>query len=241
MCMLALMPILNVDDNAPSRYLRSRILERAGFEVREADSAEAALRSAAAMTPQLVLLDVALPDGDGFTVCEQLKAAHPHVPVVMITSVYQSAQARRDGFQVGADEYLLDPVEPERLVDAVGRFLDPSRRPATTEPPTIITDNAGVIVSANAVAARLLSLSQRGVRDRSILGFFAPGRDRVAAQMRRAVDGQVAQLVTTVRPRDKKPFNARVDISAAPFERGGALEWLFEPIPDHQPAEPTKP
>ena len=105
MCMLALMPILNVDDNAPSRYLRSRILERAGFEVREADSAEAALRSAAAMTPQLVLLDVALPDGDGFTVCEQLKAAHPHVPVVMITSVYQSAQARRDGFQVGADEY----------------------------------------------------------------------------------------------------------------------------------------
>ena len=98
------MPILNVDDNAPSRYLRSRILERAGFEVREADSAEAALRSAAAMTPQLVLLDVALPDSDGFTVCERLKAAHPHVPVVMITSVYQSAQARRDGFQAGADE-----------------------------------------------------------------------------------------------------------------------------------------
>ena len=103
MCMLALMPILNVDGNAPSRYLRSRILERAGFEVREADSAEAALRSAAAMTPQLVLLDVALPDGDGFTVCEQLKAAHPHVPVVMITSVYQGlvGVAARIGAQSG--------------------------------------------------------------------------------------------------------------------------------------------
>jgi CheY-like chemotaxis protein len=230
------MPILNVDDNAPSRYLRSRILERAGFEVREADSAETALRSAATMMPQLVLLDVALPDGDGFTVCERLKTAYPHVPVVMITTVYQSAQARRDGFQAGADAYLLDPVEPERLVDAISRFLDPSRHPAMTVPPTIITDDAGMIVTANAVAARLLNLSERGVRDRSVLGFFAPGRDRVAAHMRRAIAGQVAQFVTTVRPRDKKPFNARIDISAAPFERGGALEWNLEPVPD-QPAE----
>ena len=229
------MPILNVDDNGPSRYLRSRILERAGFDVREADSAADALASALSVRPDLVLLDVALPDGDGFTVCERLKQTYPDIPVVMITSVYHQAQARREGFQAGADAYLLDPVEPDRLIDAVAHFLDPSRRAGVTEPPTLITDDYGGIISANAVAARLLNMSARGVRDRSILAFFAPGRDRVAAQMRRATEGRVVQLMATIRPRGKKAFEVRVDISAAPFERGETLEWVLEPIPDHSP------
>ena len=85
------------------------------------------------------------------------------------------------------------------------------------------------------MAARLLNLSTRGIRDRSILGFFAPGRDRVTAHMRRAVEGRVVQLTATVRPRDKKAFEVRVHINAAPFERGGALEWVLEPIPDRSP------
>jgi len=224
-------PILNVDDNGPSRYLRSRILERAGFDVREAASAADALDSALSGRPDLVLLDVALPDGDGFTVCERLKQAYPDIPVVMITSVYHQAQARRDGFQAGADAYLLDPVEPDRLIDAVAHFLDPARRPTITESPTLITDDYGTIISANAVAARLLNMSARGVRDRTILAFFVPGRDRVAAQMRRAAEGRVVQLTATIRPRDKKAFEVRVDISAAPFEHGGSLEWILEPIP----------
>ena len=98
--------ILNVDDNGPSRFLRSRILTGAGFEVREAESAAQALSDALTdRPPSLVLLDVSLPDGDGFTVCEQLKATYPDVPVVMITSVYHNARARLEGFQSGADEY----------------------------------------------------------------------------------------------------------------------------------------
>jgi DNA-binding response OmpR family regulator len=225
-------PILNVDDNAPSRYLRSRILERAGFDVREADSAAQALETALGTPPELVLLDVALPDGDGFSVCERLKTMYPHVPVVMITSVYTTGNARREGFQVGADDYLLDPVEPQRLIDAVSRFLRPSRPSSKDEPPMVITDEHGAIISANAVAARLLHLSTRGLRDRNLLGFFAPNRDRVAAHMRRAARGEIVQLTTTIRPRDRKPFDARVDISAAPFERGGSLEWVLEPLRD---------
>lgn len=225
------MSILNVDDYAPSRFLRSRILERAGFEVREAETAAQAVAYGVSETPpELILLDIALPDGDGFSVCEQVKAVNPHIPVVMITTVYQSAHARRDGFQAGADEYLLDPIEPQRLVDAVARFLTPHRTAEASPPPTVITDTAGHIVSANAAAARLLNLSTRGMRDRSMLAFFAPGRERIAAQMRRAVEGRIIQETATLRPRDKKPFSVRVDISAAPFERGGALEWVLEPI-----------
>jgi CheY-like chemotaxis protein len=223
--------ILNVDDYAPSRFLRSRILERAGYEVQEAETAAQAVAICESPTPpSLVLLDIALPDGDGYTVCERVKAAHRDLPVVMITTVYQTSQARREGFLSGADEYLLDPIEPERLVSAVARFLDPSRATSATPPPSIITDNTGQIISANAAAARLLNLSSRGMRDRSLLAFFAPGRERMAAQMRRAVEGQIVQELATVRPRDRKPFTVRVDISAAPFERGGSLEWVFEAV-----------
>lgn len=225
------MSVLNVDDYAPSRFLRSRILERAGYEVREAESAEQAIASCLSGTPpRLVLLDIALPDGDGFTVCERVKSVSGDIPIVMITSVYRTAQARRDGFAAGADEYLLEPIEPERLVASVGRFLDPSRRGAAQSAATIITDATGQIVSANAAAGRLLNLSARGMKDRSLLAFFAPGRDRMAARMRRAVEGQIVQEHASLRPRDRKPFRVRVDISATPFERGGALEWVIDPL-----------
>ena len=63
----------------------------------------------------------------------------------------------------------------------------------------------------------------------------APGRERIAAQMRRAVEGRVVQEIATIRPRDKKPFKVRVDISVARFEQGGSLEWVLEPIRDPSP------
>ena len=225
------MPILNVDDQGASRFLRSRILERAGFTVREAVSGEEALAACQSESPpELILLDVAMPDMDGFSVCETVKARHPTIPIVMLTTVYQSSQHRRDGFQVGADAYLLDPIEPERLVHVIKQFLAPDREAARAIPPTIITDEAGSIVSANAVAARLLNLSTRGLRDRSLLAFFDGGRDRLDALRRQAKAGAIAHAVTSLRPRDRKPFNARVEVSAADFERGGSLEWTIEPL-----------
>src|SRR5439155_947140 len=66
-------PVLNVDDHSPARFLRTRILQRAGFGVDEADCAAAAIELAPEAS--LLLLDVKLPDGDGFTVCEADKRA----------------------------------------------------------------------------------------------------------------------------------------------------------------------
>src|SRR5687767_4117911 len=164
-CWRRTMPILNVDDDAPTRFLRSRILERAGFEVREAASAEQALAyGLSEPSPDLVLLDVALPDADGFSVCEQFKTAHPNTPVVLITTVYQNSASRREGFQSGADEYLLAPIEPDRLVDVVSRFMSPTHAVGSVPPATVIADDHGTILTVNAAAARLLSLTPRGAR-----------------------------------------------------------------------------
>jgi DNA-binding response OmpR family regulator len=226
------MAILNVDDTAAARFTRSRILERAGYDVREADSAAGAMASflTGGTRPDLVLLDVALPDGDGFTVCEQMKAVSPDVPVVMISTVYQTSHDRRDAFQGGADEYLLEPIEPARLVEVVRHFLQPSHDTMTVAPPTVITDDYGLIVSANAAAGRLLNLSPGALRTRTILAFFTPDRDGMAAHMRRAVAGCIVQRTATLRPREKKAFTVRVDISLTSFERGGSLEWVLEPV-----------
>ena len=97
--------VLNVDDHAPARFLRTRILQRAGFGVDEAETAADAIERAGKAS--LVLLDVRLPDGDGFAVCEEVKRKSPATPVVMVTSVYRTAQARRDAFAVVPSEERL--------------------------------------------------------------------------------------------------------------------------------------
>ena len=80
--------ILNVDDNEPGLYAKSRILRHAGFEVLEASDGETALRLAATASPQLVLLDVRLPDISGLEVCRRIKSdpATRRLPVLHISA-----------------------------------------------------------------------------------------------------------------------------------------------------------
>ncbi|MFP5394467.1 MAG: response regulator, partial [Gammaproteobacteria bacterium] len=75
--------ILNVDDNEGARYAKSRILGRAGFQVIEAADGTSALALAREHCPELVLLDVKLPDVNGMEVCRQLKA-DPHTRQVLV-------------------------------------------------------------------------------------------------------------------------------------------------------------
>jgi CheY-like chemotaxis protein len=116
--------ILVVDDRPDSRYVTTRVLSNAGFDVRETATGRDALRLAR-MAPSLIVLDIALMDIDGFEVCRRLKAdaATRAIPIIHKTAVYKDPDHRRQGLAVGADEYLYDPVEPSVLVDTVRRFL----------------------------------------------------------------------------------------------------------------------
>jgi len=110
--------ILNVDDYEASRYARSQLLARAGFEVIEAGSGGEALRVTAERRPDLVLLDVNLPDMDGFEVCRRLRARPSTltVPIVHISATFLSDKAADLAYEGGADSYLTDPVEPAVLL-----------------------------------------------------------------------------------------------------------------------------
>ena len=119
-------PILIVDDYAGARYLRSRILSEAGYEVVEASTGEEALRMVAAMRPSLVLLDVNLPDISGPEVCRRLKndPTTAQIPIIQITGAWLSEKARQEGLASGAERYLTEPVDDVTLLREVVTVLD---------------------------------------------------------------------------------------------------------------------
>jgi CheY-like chemotaxis protein len=222
--------VLNVEDHAPARFLRTRILQRAGFGVDEVDSAALAIERAPGAS--LMLLDIRLPDGDGFSVCEQVKAAHPDLPIVMVTSVYRTAQARRDAFAVGADAFLLEPVEPERLVRMVEGFVSGRLRTGVerAEPATIVTDCEGRILELTLDAAKLLNMSQRGAIGRILPTFFVDDRPKLLAEISRAAEGVIINREGLLQPRDRKPIRVHMDVSAyaASWEPVTRIRWELE-------------
>jgi CheY-like chemotaxis protein len=222
--------ILNVEDDTPSRFLKSRILERAGFQVVEAVTAADAIQSASQDGLQLVLLDLRLPDGDGFTVCERIKATRPTLPVIMITSTYATAQSRQDGLACGADAYLIEPVPPERLVDLIRRFLEPGTGPALDPEAWIVTDERGMMLEISAAGHRLLNLSARGALGRSLPAFAAGDRHQLFADLQRAAQGQIPQRQISLRPRDRKPFAITYAIRRENSPGVVRLRWVLEPI-----------
>ena len=117
--------ILNVDDYLPARYARTQVLQRAGFEVLEASTGAAALQIVAEQRPDLVLLDVNLPDIDGFEVCRRLREqlGTLTVPVVHISSTFVNEQAQELARNGGADAFLTEPIEPPVLLATVHALL----------------------------------------------------------------------------------------------------------------------
>ena len=121
--------ILIVEDFEPQRFVRKRILEDAGYTVREAGTIEQARRMVARQVPQLVLTDVGLPDGNGVNLCVELKREYPGLPVVMVTESFRGDQCRRDAIGAGADAFLSEPVPRDqllRVIAQVGRFEPPA-------------------------------------------------------------------------------------------------------------------
>lgn len=117
--------ILNVDDNIGARYAKTRVLKLAGFVVREAETGADALASLGESLPDLVLLDVKLPDINGLEVCRRIKE-NPATAGVLVLQTSAALTGRADrirGLEGGADNYLAAPIEAEELVANVNALL----------------------------------------------------------------------------------------------------------------------
>jgi PAS domain S-box-containing protein len=117
--------ILHVDDNEANRYVVTRILQNAGFSVVEAATGTTGLEAVANFQPDLVILDVQLPDISGFEVCRQIKA-NPEtafIPVLHLSASFVQSQDKVEGLDSGADAYLVQPVEPIELLATLRSLL----------------------------------------------------------------------------------------------------------------------
>jgi PAS domain S-box-containing protein len=117
--------ILNVDDNDGARYAKTRILQSAGFEVREATNGTDALAAVKHDDISLVLLDVKLPDINGIEVCRRIKA-DPGSAMVLVLQTSAALTGRADkirGLEGGADNYLAAPIEADELIANVNALL----------------------------------------------------------------------------------------------------------------------
>jgi DNA-binding response OmpR family regulator len=113
--------VLVVEDERKLRDFIRTYLERAGFTVLTTGSGAEAIGMAAATTPDLVVLDLGLPDVPGETVARELRAAAP-VPILMLTAK-STEEDRIRGLELGADDYVTKPFSPRELVLRVQAIL----------------------------------------------------------------------------------------------------------------------
>jgi pilus assembly protein CpaE len=133
--------ILIVDDDIDSLKLIGLMLQRHGYEVMAASSGTQALQKAGAELPDLIILDIMMPDMDGYDVCRRLRA-EPNtqaIPIIMFTAK-TLVDDKVAGFEAGADDYLTKPTHPAELASRVKAILARSagqRRSETSRSTTI--------------------------------------------------------------------------------------------------------
>jgi adenylate cyclase len=116
--------VLVVDDEEQNRTLLRDPLEARGYEVEEAENGMQALQKIAARSPDVILLDLMMPEVDGYDVCRELRksAKTGHLPILMITSLSERG-VRLMGIQAGANDFLNKPIDLQDVILRVGNAV----------------------------------------------------------------------------------------------------------------------
>jgi two-component system cell cycle response regulator DivK len=122
--------ILIVEDNEMNRDILSRRLQRRGYQVSLAVDGSQGLEIARTTLPDLILMDMSLPEMDGWEVTRRLKSesATRHIPIIALTAHAMVSDQER-AFATGCDEYDTKPVEFQRLMGKIESLLPKERRP----------------------------------------------------------------------------------------------------------------
>ena len=116
--------IMLVDDEPNLRELLRQMLELGGFDVVEAEDGLEALEKLANVAPDVMILDVMMPNLDGVSLCKQLRAgtAFARLPIIMLSGKTQH-RAVQEGLAAGANQYLCKPITVEELLHSVRALL----------------------------------------------------------------------------------------------------------------------
>jgi two-component system, cell cycle response regulator DivK len=116
--------VLHIEDNFDNRLLVRRLLQAAGYKVIEAGNAHQAHETLNIIMPDLILMDINMPDVDGYTLTTQIKSnpALQKVPIVAITANVMRGD-REKVFHAGCNGYIEKPIDVDKFLDQVALFL----------------------------------------------------------------------------------------------------------------------
>jgi DNA-binding response OmpR family regulator len=114
------MKVLIADDELRLRKVVSLHLKKSGFEVTEAGNGQQAVELAKEIVPDVIVLDVMMPEKTGLEACEEIKSEEnlKDIPVILLTAMAESEDIKK-GKNAGADEYLTKPFSPKELIDLI--------------------------------------------------------------------------------------------------------------------------
>jgi DNA-binding response OmpR family regulator len=171
--------VLIIDDDERLGSLLTEYLGRFAFDVRTATHPEAGLRMLKSDSPDIVILDVMLPDMDGFTVCRKVREVS-RVPIVMLTA-RGDVMDRIVGLELGADDYLPKPFEPRELVARIQAVLRRGRPAEDDEVLRVGTLELNAIARSARLDGNELFLT---AAEFELLGLLVRNRGRVLSRDR---------------------------------------------------------
>jgi two-component system, NarL family, nitrate/nitrite response regulator NarL len=209
------MRVLLIDDHALFRFGLQELLERRGIQVVAAvGDAAAGLGRVAETLPDVVLLDMRMPQLTGLEVLRQLRAVHPTMPIAMLTT---SAEERDviDSLQSGAQGYLLKDMEPDALIAALGEIV----QGRTVVAPELAIVLAKAVQGDAAGAPPVGRIADLTPREHEILCHLAEGQSNKAiARCLNISDGTVKLHVKAILR--KLDVHSRVEAAVIAVERG---------------------
>ena len=182
--------VLLVDDDMDTLRLVGLMLQRQGYEVRAASNGKQALSMVQTDLPDLILLDIMMPDMDGYEVARQLRAnlATSEIPIIMFTAKTQ-VDDKVAGFEAGADDYLTKPTQPRELFAHMKAVL--ARSPKKAAPFAQAGERGYVMavtaarggLGATSLALNLGILLRQTDEKEVIVAEFRPGQGTIGLEL----------------------------------------------------------
>jgi PAS domain S-box-containing protein len=200
--------VLNINDDAATRFVMRKVLETAGYSVIDAPDGATGL-TLAREWPDLIILDVHLPDISGLEVCRRLKAdpLTAHIPILQTSATFVTSERKVEGLDSGADAYLAQPIDDTELL-AIVRAMLRTRRAEEGErlaalkwqrtfdamsDGVFVLDSQRRIVNCNRAMAKIFDVSCDRVVGSSIAALFG---DRVTHELRAWLSDPVEPAVS---------------------------------------------
>ena len=184
--------LLIVDDEADTLRLVALMLERQGYQVLTAMNGAKALEVIEQEKPDLVLLDVMMPEMDGYEVARQLRAnpSTEDIPIIMFTAKSQ-VEDKITGLESGADAYLTKPTQPRELFAQVKAILARAQKSRSAEPPPAPQDRGQVVgiiaarggLGVSSMAANLGVILHRKQKASVIVAEYRSGHGGISMDM----------------------------------------------------------